>query len=1233
MRYNIIRAYYALSGKTNGKYTLSEVYLIRVTKLNTVGFSIICVAASEAVYFGCRIRLGATFFIYKGVVDVMKKALLKILVLCMVVCSALCAFAACGDDSFDASFNGTYYLYKNSRYDETNYIKLTDGKWEQLYTISGMTMPFISGTYEINDETIDFYATEGGEKARIFTGTIKEGVMKVNSDTFCMKGYTPQGKTNDNTANNDNNNQSGGNSGNNESGVTEYDVTYYLNYDGGASETKSTMDGKVNYYPSRTGYKFNGWYTDADCTTAWDNSTPVLQNGLKLYAEWVVDENKKGQLSAPTVSIDGDVFKWSPVTDASNYQISYKLESESEYGAAIMQNTTGWTFPDSLTAGVYSVRIRTGGDGTLTVNSPYVYKTYYHKCLAKASGAYIDDDTFYLKWNAVKNATGYTVKGESTQDEFETTVNGTSLNMSEYKAGRYHITITALRDGYVSSEYSADLNHKYLAEPSGLKYDLQTSHLNWQAVKYATSYKVYKKITTNFIDISYELVDTVTDTSFNMEYFDVGQHAIKVEALADGFISSSSMTSFDKITLKTPTLTFSADTDKYIIEWEAIKGANKYYLNINGNEVETTEPNYILEHNSALIVGTDKVVVSVYAFDDYKDYLQSNLSANKTLYDMSFFYYNSTETSCEITGIKDKTLTEIIIPNGVTSIGNYAFGSEYGNSSLITSITIPDSVTSIGEMAFEYCWNLTRIVVNDNNPNYSSQDGILYNKAKTEMIFVPQRISGDITLPATLISVAIRNNVTSFNGAFEDCIDLTSVTISDGITSIGREAFRGCSGLTNITIGNSVTNIGNDAFYGCPIETAKTPMMAISYIPKGNLKTVEITSGDSIGEGAFAYYSKLTSVMIGDSVTSIEIDAFQGCSSLTSITVASGNTVYHSNSNCIIETASKTLILGCKNSVIPADGSVTSIGSSAFYGCIDLTSIVIPDSVTSIGEGAFAGCSLTSVNYKGSVRQWTQIDGLENIMCYGAFYKKLYINNELLTEVVLENITEIKSCAFSGCSSLKSITIGNGVISIGDWAFSWCPIETAKTPMMAISFIPKENLKTVEITSGDTIGNYAFSRCSSLTSVTIPESVTSIEWGAFEYCSSLKSITIPNSVTIIGNWAFRGCSSLTSIIIPNSVTLIGSEVFAGCSDLTSVIIGNGVTGIYTEFDNCSSLTSVTIGNGITYIGVQAFRGCSSLTSINFDGTKAQWNKISKDSDWGNNVPATGVYCIDGYVPF
>ena len=233
-----------------------------------------------------------------------------------------------------------------------------------------------------------------------------------------------------------------------------------------------------------------------------------------------------------------------------------------------------------------------------------------------------------------------------------------------------------------------------------------------------------------------------------------------------------------------------------------------------------------------------------------------------------------------------------------------------------------------------------------------------------------------------LANVYIVNSITTIGSfAFYGCTSLTNITIPEGVTSIGYYAFSDCSGLTSVTIPNSVTSIGHNAFGDC---TSLTSIMideentafhiadnclietATKTLILGRKNSVIPADGSVTSIGAYAFYGcSLTNITIPDGVTSIGSYAFDECSSLTSIMVDEENTVFHSAGNCLIETATKTLILGCKNSVIPADGSVTSIGSHAFDGCTSLTNITIPDSVTSIGSYAFYGCSsLTTIIFE-----------------------------------------------------------------------------------------------------------------------------------------------------------------------------------------------------------------------------------------------------------------------------
>ena len=279
--------------------------------------------------------------------------------------------------------------------------------------------------------------------------------------------------------------------------------------------------------------------------------------------------------------------------------------------------------------------------------------------------------------------------------------------------------------------------------------------------------------------------------------------------------------------------------------------------------------------------------------------------------------------------------------------------------------------------------------------------------------------SGEIIIPEEVSYNGKTYSVTAVGYyAFSHCSELASITIPNSVTSIGNQAFCNCSALTSASLGNSVTYIGDEAFYNCSGLTSVTIPGTVTYI----------------GNGAFAY-SGLTSINIPSSVTHISLCLFWGdgvdasfmaCSNLETITVESGNTKYDSRNNCnaIIETASNTLIAGCKNTIIPS--SVRSIGDGAFYGS-GLTSVTIPNSVTEIGDAAFSNCS------------------------------------ELTSMTISNSITYIGFGAFAECSSLSRLTL------IGQGAFT----DTYSTEH-GIDF-PNDQIKTLNIGSGITaLGVYGF---------------------------------------------------------------------------------------------------------------------------------------------------------------
>jgi len=451
------------------------------------------------------------------------------------------------------------------------------------------------------------------------------------------------------------------------------------------------------------------------------------------------------------------------------------------------------------------------------------------------------------------------------------------------------------------------------------------------------------------------------------------------------------------------------------------------------------------------------------------------------------------------------------------------------------------------------------------------------NKAATAIV-IPAEYEGK---PVTRIS----------NIAFRNCVNLTMVTIPDSVTSIGWAAFSGCTGINSIVIPESVIEIGQSAFYGC---------------------------------------RNLTSVAIPSSVVKIGIYAFERCFGLESIEVDSGNSVYYSEENCIIEKETRSVILGCKNSLIP-DG-VVSIGDDAFYQCKELNKLIIPDGVVSIGDNAFEYCEgLVEVHIPSSVTnigkaafvgcknlEIIEIDD-ENTVYYtkdNCIFERE--SNRLLFGLsaclIPDGATSVGSRAFWFRKDLKRISIPASVTNIASDAFAGCSnlefIEVDSENPVYYSegncLIEKETKKLVlgckksMIPKGVTsIGDYAFECCSGLTEIVIPSSVTSIGVNAFENCSELTEIGIPSSVTSIESGAFSSCSSLTEIMIPSSVTEMGVGLFMDCDSLKTVEFEKG--------------TQIIHGDVFTYIGehvVTVVIPSTVITMDRFDFISAYEEKVS-----------------------
>lgn len=412
---------------------------------------------------------------------------------------------------------------------------------------------------------------------------------------------------------------------------------------------------------------------------------------------------------------------------------------------------------------------------------------------------------------------------------------------------------------------------------------------------------------------------------------------------------------------------------------------------------------------------------------------------------------------------------------------------------------------------------------------------------------------------------------------------------------------------------------------------------------------------DQINGSVFSKCTGITGIVIPKSITNISNDAFLGCTGIESITVDTENANYSSCGNCLILTDGKTLVLGCKNSEIPDDGSVTSIGENAFLGCFGLENITIPECITEIGNNAFKFCiALNEIRIPDSVR---------------------FIN----------------SYAFNSCLSLKRISIGSGTTYIGDKVFADCAdIESITVDEDNATYcsdsnclISKENKAIVLGCKNSIIPNsgivesvypMAFYGCKNLTGIKIPECIKEICDYAFYDCNSLSDIDIGDNVSFIGfnafyntayynseeNWengvlyigkylikanpdvingkyqimnntkamavsSFEYCEGLTEVNIPNSVTSIVYYNFAGCTKLSSVAIPEGVKKIgYGAFEGCSGLTDIKMPKSVIEIGYDAFDYCESLTDVYYSGTKQEKENTYID-EWGNDALQNAVW--------
>ena len=498
-------------------------------------------------------------------------------------------------------------------------------------------------------------------------------------------------------------------------------------------------------------------------------------------------------------------------------------------------------------------------------------------------------------------------------------------------------------------------------------------------------------------------------------------------------------------------------------------------------------------------------------------------------------------------------LTSVTIPNSVTSISGHAFDGCSG----LTSVTIPNSVTSIDDSAFQHCTNIKELVIEDGeeilelgyngHPNSSDHDGLFYD-CPLKTVYLGRNLSyyenasfGYSPFCNTPItSLTISNSVTSIDYAlFRGCTRLTSVTIPESVTSIGDYAFYGCSGLTSVTIPNSVTSIGSSAFYGC---------------------------------------SGLTSVTIPNSVTSIGRSAFYGCSGLTSVTIPN---------------------------------SVTSIGQSTFNSCENLKSVTIGAGVLSIGNSAFEETDLTKTVWLPN----TPPEGYEDVSS-----KRNYVANGSYTELSNQTVYPYLSSIFETgglkyvpvspsertCDAIDCSYDNTADIVIGK-TVNYQGIEMTLLDVKDYLCYDNDSIKSLDIREyGGKIGNNAFENCDNLKTASIRGLGGNIGENAFYNCTGLETVSLSEIMGGIGNNAFYNCENLGGIEIPNTVAGIGSGCFQNCSSLAYAIIGLGISKLPEDcFYGCSSLPEITIPATVESVGNNVFYYCTSLARVDIEDRQSE----------------------------
>ena len=829
-----------------------------------------------------------------------------------------------------------------------------------------------------------------------------------------------------------------------------------------------------------------------------------------------------------------------------------------------------------------------------------------------------------------------------------------------------------------------------LPSPSGVEINEATLELNWKAVKGARLYTV--KIESE----SGEVEEVISSkNSYSLANLATGTYTISVMAHGKEGESEDSRWSSPKTFVREPEpgmiFTLINNNTEYEVTGKGVATGNIVIPETyRGKPVTSIGTKAFFNKSDVDTVTLHDGITSIgeQAFANCSYLTSINLPSGITYIGQSAFS-GCRMLSCEIvipdgvTEIAQSTfaycakLPKVTIGNGVTTIGKTAFT----DCKALTEIVIPSGVDYIGEYAFCNCISVTKLTI---------ENGI------TELGIYA--FAGDIALETVVIPDSVK---IIDEGVFYRCAELKNVTLGEGVEKIGLVAFDGTKIWTDsptnevylgrwflglldydvsyVTIAEGTYGIASYALYGTPAVDSFVVADSVKIIgdyafAECTMNSVVIGAGvEIIGEGAFENSGNLTAVILGSvdpelatikysSLRTIESYAFRNCSSLDEIVIPDtvksigshafrGSGIYD-NANGVVYAGN--WIVDYTDSL---DGAVTvtegtvGIANYAFYQCMTMTSIDMPNSVRMIGRAAFYECSkLKSVDFPEAlevIEDYTfyRCDRLKGITLppmlrsigRSAFYKcgTIYDEGDVDTDddtlVIPDTVGFLGQYAFYGCGVKNTVTSIEGdttTIKGIDTIIIGSGVKTIET----YSFYGFVSLKRVVIGNGvEKINEKAFYKCESLEEVVFGSSITEIGARAFYKCESLKAVNLPDSVTRIAEYAFYKCGSVVTVSLGNNVTSIGNHAFYGNTSLTSVVFPTSLKSIGRQaFRGCTSLSSIVIPSTLTHIEKHAFYGCTSLTvyteySSAPDTFDKYWNSSYRPVVWGCTLSSAKDY--------